>query len=317
MPNSDIHTVNMSCLEVWGGNASIERDIVMQGLDAWIISNVQGQGTRGGDVYYVSSCATGRIIRLLIADVSGHGEIVAEWGDLLRWLMRRYINQINQNRFVQAINMAFAERSRRGLFATAVIATYFAPTRILTLSNAGHPPPAFYQASSASWSFLASESSIENGPSDIPLGISPDTSYEVHERRLCTGDIVVCYTDALLECRNEEGERLGPNGLMLILQQLDTGMPSQLVSTLMQTLQGMFVGNLGQDDATVLLFTPNSLFDHAYQAPTLRSHLAVMKKFVQAMFSKDEPIPWPDLHPANMGGAMFSVLNKLWGRKLK
>ena len=46
--------------------------------------------------YYASSCAAGRITRLLLADVSGHGKSVAAIAADLRLLMRRFINRWDQ-----------------------------------------------------------------------------------------------------------------------------------------------------------------------------------------------------------------------------
>ena len=63
----------MQCMEVWGGNQTADSGVIMAGLDAWVYSKPFGGADGGGDVYYVSSCATGRITRLLVADVSGHG----------------------------------------------------------------------------------------------------------------------------------------------------------------------------------------------------------------------------------------------------
>ena len=68
----------MQCMEVWGGNAQTESSVSMSGLDAWVYCQPYGSADAGGDVYYVSSCATGRITRLLVADVSGHGAAVHE-----------------------------------------------------------------------------------------------------------------------------------------------------------------------------------------------------------------------------------------------
>jgi sigma-B regulation protein RsbU (phosphoserine phosphatase) len=57
-------------MEVWGGNAAIDNGVIMPGLDAWVYARPYQQQAAGGDIHYVSSCATGRIIRLLVADVS-------------------------------------------------------------------------------------------------------------------------------------------------------------------------------------------------------------------------------------------------------
>src|ERR1700722_19083859 len=103
----DDETQHMQCLEVWGGNQVVDSAVVMSGLDAWVYSRPYGQSTDGGDVYYVSSCATGRISRLLVADVTGHGASVAGTAAKLRWLMRKYVNYVDQGRFVQSMNQQF------------------------------------------------------------------------------------------------------------------------------------------------------------------------------------------------------------------
>src|ERR1700722_17974243 len=110
----------MQCMEVWGGNQSTNRGVVMAGLDAWVYSKPFGESDDGGDVYYVSACATGRIVRLMVADVAGHGQIVGTIAGQLRGLMRQHVNQIDQTQFVRSMNSQFSKLAQDGLFATAV-----------------------------------------------------------------------------------------------------------------------------------------------------------------------------------------------------
>ena len=162
MSTPDDHV--MQCMEVWGGNQPVDGGVVMAGLDAWVYSRpFGGHGpvadaaapvAGGGDVYYVSSCATGRITRLLVADVSGHGAAVCDVAGQLRLLMRRYVNHIDPIRFVRSMNTQFAEMSKAGCFATAVVTTFFAPSGELSLCNAGHPPPLLYRARTRQWSYV-------------------------------------------------------------------------------------------------------------------------------------------------------------------
>lgn len=123
----------MQCMEVWGGNVPVDGNVVMSGLDAWVYckpytAEIATPSVAGGDVYYVSSCATGRITRLLVADVSGHGLAVCNVASSLRTLMRKYVNYVDPLRFVSEMNRQFADYSRNGCFATAVVATFFSPT---------------------------------------------------------------------------------------------------------------------------------------------------------------------------------------------
>ena len=117
----------MQCMEVWGGSQHTDQGVEFSGLDAWVYSKPYGEAQSGGDVYYASSCATGRISRLLLADVAGHGHSVATLASDLRTLMRRFVNRLDQTEFVSLLNKQFSELSRAGVFATAIVTTFFAP----------------------------------------------------------------------------------------------------------------------------------------------------------------------------------------------
>src|SRR6202021_4002159 len=95
------------------------------GTDVWVFSNPDGEAQRRGHVSYVSSCATGRISRVLLADVSGHGTAVASTAADLRTLMRRFVNRLDHKEFVRLLNDQFTEMSGHGTFATAVVTTFF------------------------------------------------------------------------------------------------------------------------------------------------------------------------------------------------
>src|SRR5258706_11113929 len=163
--------VRMACMEVWGGSEAVNAAVTLSGLDAWIYSRPYGENAEaGGDVYYVSACATGRINRLLVADISGHGHGVRPIAVALRDLMRRFVNYLDQAKFVSSMNRQFVESSSNSVFATAVVTTFFAPTPTLSVFNAGHPPPPIYPAATKRWSFLeATGESREAG--NIPVGI--------------------------------------------------------------------------------------------------------------------------------------------------
>ena len=130
---------HMQGMVVWGGSQLTARCVEFGGLDTWVYSKPYGKAEYGGDVYYASSCATGRISRLLLADVAGYGHSVAGTAAELRTLMRRFVNRLDQREFVRLLNRQFAALSRQGAFATAIVTTFFAPSRRLIVCNAGHP----------------------------------------------------------------------------------------------------------------------------------------------------------------------------------
>ncbi len=166
------NTQHMTCMEVWGDSQLTASGIEMGGLDAWVYSKPFGQAQRGGDVYYASSCATGRISRLLLADVSGHGHSVANTAADLRTLMRRFVNRLDQKEFVRLLNQQFVALSRTGTFATAVVTTFFAPSRRLLICNAGHPRPLLYRVATQGVESAGrrTKSAKTQKPQNIPLG---------------------------------------------------------------------------------------------------------------------------------------------------
>jgi phosphoserine phosphatase RsbU/P len=215
---ANLDSEHLQCMEIWGGSTSVDRAVEMAGLDAWVYSKpydpAKGSArsspdaaVAGGDVYYASSCATGRIHRLLLADVAGHGNAVADIAEQLRALMRRYVNHIDQKQFVRSMNQQFVRDSADGCFATALVTTFFSPNRMLSVCNAGHPRPMIYRPARQSWAILEQLEESDKRPRNIPLGILDLADYEQFDTRLEIGDLVVCYTDALIESKGIEGRR--------------------------------------------------------------------------------------------------------------
>ncbi len=145
----------LQCMEIWGGSHDAENSVSTPGLDLWVYSRPYREASAGGDVHYVSLCGGGIITRFILADVAGHGMVVADVARELRTLMRKNINRKSQARLIGELNRQFTEMNQAGRFATAVVATYLATTRELTICNAGHPRPLFYRADQENWSILS------------------------------------------------------------------------------------------------------------------------------------------------------------------
>ncbi len=303
----------MQCMEVWGGNGVVDSGVIMAGLDAWIFSRPFGQSESGGDVHYVSSCATGRITRLLVADVSGHGAEVAEVATNLRRLMRRFINYIDQQAFVREMNGQFSALSRKGRFATALVTTFFAPTNELALCNAGHPPPLHYNARTKKWSLLESSGRDSTNIANIPLGILDIGDYDQFGVRLGVGDLVVCYTDSLIESRDRAGALLGVTGLLRIAGGIEMTAPTEFIHALLEAVQRQHDGNLDEDDVTVLLFRPNGMAPSVPLRDRLLAPLRILRASARSLVSGEGGAPWPEWSVAAIGGALLSRFNRRTG----
>lgn len=308
-------TERMQCMEVYGGNQFAARAIEFGGLDCWIYSKPYGDAPSGGDVFYASSCATGRITRLLLADVAGHGEAVSKLAYGLRDLMRRFVNHLDQGAFVRRLNDEFAKYTPSGIFATAIVATFFGPSRRLRLCNAGHPRPLLYRASTGDWELLGSDPFAPNPAStNIPLGILQRIHFEEFDIELEPGDRVLAYTDALSECCDTNAEMISDSGLLQVLRRIGRDVePPLLIDAVQAELIRQDPSNLCEDDVTMVLISANGR-EPVY---SLRERAGAVGRFckaaVKALFHRQaERPPFPDLRLANIGGAIFPALGRRW-----
>lgn len=247
-------TVKMQCLQVWGGNEPAEHTLKMTGLDGYLYAKPHAGSQNGGDVYYASSCASGRVTRILLADVAGHGEVVNTIAQGLRDLMQRYVNFTSQKRFMNELNRRFGIISDVGRFATTLALSFYAPTRKLELSNAGHPAPLWYRQETGKWQVLGLDpSSPSDYTADLPLGIDDSVGYQQIEIDFEPGDMLLLYTDAYIESVKPDGKQLGIAGLRKLVAWLDATDPAALVPQLAAKLAAGDPATLADDDATILL----------------------------------------------------------------
>lgn len=261
---------SMQCMEIWGGNRPTDTAVSVTGLDAWVYSMPHEGGSQGGDIHYVSMCGGGRIVRTIVADVAGHGATVGELSTTLRRLMRKYINTVDQSRFARSLNEEFSALETGGRFATAILATYFSPLKMLILCNAGHPPPLWYRAETDDWKYLTHDAAERSTTvSNLPLGIIGSTEYRQFAVPLGKGDLVLIYTDSLIEARPPGGAMLGNDGLLEMVRSLDAGAPDRLSEALLARLDAFRGGDPAEDDTTMLLIHHNAASPHRQSLPEL------------------------------------------------
>lgn len=300
----------MHCMEVWGGNQPANSGVSMLGLDAWLFSDPYLNSQAGGDVHYVSSCATGRVTRVLVADVSGHGDAVSTVATSLRRLMRRHVNFLDQTRFVREMNREFTALSNDGRFATALVTTFFAPRNRLSVCNAGHPAPLCYRAADRTWSVLRQPARAGAGLANVPWGITDDVNYEQITMQLGLGDLLVMYTDSLIESRAADGKLLGEEGLLNVVRGIDPGAPAEFIPALLNAIAALHEGNLKGDDVTVLVLRPNGVSPRVPVRDRLLAPFRVLGGLVRSLKPGSEPAPWPEVSLPNLGGAFWHRLNR-------
>ncbi len=308
-------------MELRGGNNAVEDAFVMPGLDVWVYSLPYEHSDSGGDVHYVSTCATGRIARVLVADVSGHGAEVGGIAADLRGLMAKFVNFLDQRKFFAALNRRFAEMAHGGKFATAVVMTYFAPTGTLSVSNAGHPPPLLWRARDRSWSFLQHDRAPHRDggalAENLPLGVLDAGRYDQFNLRLEPDDLVLCYTDSLVEARGADGELLSMEGLLRVAADVDGAVPAGVIPDFIAALEALAPDNLAGDDVTLLIFKSNGGARRVPLIDRLAAPARVLRGLWRAIRGHADGARLPEVSLANLGGALFDPLSHLWDRPRK
>lgn len=275
----------IACMEVWGGNRTFDSSVAVPGNDVRVscvpfveAGTDRPDNSAGGDLYYVSNCAAGLITRFVLADVAGHGEVVAELARALRTLMRTHINTADHSRLAQDLNQALAAMDLSGRFVTAALLTYFSPTDHLIVCSAGHPRPLLHRHRTGDWHLLdrhapdvvnSGHSGNPTGIANLPLGILDPTDYEQFAIKLEPGDRVVLYSDAFVEAADPAGRQLGEEGLLDLARQVSNG-EGDLAEHLRGGAMSHARSDRLDDDATIIVLTHTA---HNPPEPSLRERV--------------------------------------------
>ena len=155
----------------------------------------------GGDFWQIFPLSKTRL-GFYICDFSGHGVASA----LNTFRLHALVSQNNLHLktpalFLKHLNKQMHLLLPRGQFATMFLGILDTRKKTLTYSGAGAPNPIFIRKGRGR--LLASEG--------LPLGILPNPEYQNSCIELQKGDILLLYSDALIEAPNKNGKRLGIN----------------------------------------------------------------------------------------------------------
>lgn len=146
----------------------------------------------GGDWYEVVDLGAGRR-GLIIGDCVGHGLEAATAMGALRNVSRAMLSDGQGPASVLESLHRFAKTMPAAECATVVCAIVDLPNQTLTYSNAGHPPPLLVRRGTASW---------VTGALATPLAVGDPVRVD-EVVSLCVDDVLVLYTDGLIERRGE------------------------------------------------------------------------------------------------------------------
>lgn len=145
----------------------------------------------GGDWYSVLPVTPDRTY-LAVGDVVGHGLPAVEDMAQLRSAGNAYAHQgLGPAQILAELNR-YAGNVTQGEFATTAVAVLDQRTGMLTYAAAGHPPPLLRRADTGEVIRL-------DGANGAVLGPLPGSTYSEATMQTRPGDVVVLYTDGLVE----------------------------------------------------------------------------------------------------------------------
>lgn len=248
----------IKCAEVWGGSRAIDNDVCTSGVTASVFSAAGGgaeEKQSGGDIYYFSLCSHDAVTRIALADVVGHGaaaSVVSGW--LYDALLKR-IEETDGDGVLGYLNRIAHERGLEAM-TTAAVLTFYTENSNLYFSYAGHPPLLLQRRKNESeWREMGVNQSPN--PSNLPLGILGDTTYDQNETALESGDRILLYTDGVTEMMNAQGELFGLARLIEVLKTTDDCSLAEIKQKVRQAALDHADGNAEQDDFTLIAVEVN------------------------------------------------------------
>lgn len=201
----------------------------------------------GGDYYDIFELPDD-IIGLSFGDVAGKGVpgamIMARMSSCVQNTMR-FVTEAGPA--VEAINDHMCDSAVEGRFVTYVLVILDTQKNHLSLVNAGHMSPMI----------LKPDGTLDEFPEEsigMPIGVMEGFPYEVVERDLAPGEIVVLFTDGVDEAMNPAGELYTLDRMREFIKDNRDKNAAELGQALLADVRRHADGRPQNDDITIMTF---------------------------------------------------------------
>ncbi|HUS16290.1 MAG TPA: GAF domain-containing protein, partial [Chloroflexia bacterium] len=197
----------------------------------------------GGDYYDAVPLSDGRLA-LALGDVTGKGTSAVMLMAMIKTALLAQVSADPAPLAVIAALNTLAVEYMQGQMMTFFYALYDPATRMLAYGNAGHPYPYVRRADGRL-------DSLEDG--GFPLGAGPVLELTAGQTTLRAGDLLVLFSDGIIEAANARRELFSFDRLERLLRDVDpTADPRLLVEDLVDRVHN-FAEGAPQDDVTLLV----------------------------------------------------------------
>ena len=198
----------------------------------------------GGDLYDFYDMGGG-LLGVATGDVAGKGVPAALYAAFASGTIRaRAFERRPPADLMQRVNRSLRRRGIEGLFCTLAYALFDFQDRSLRVANSGLPHPFHYRAAEGRAAPL--------DVSGLPLGTFDGVSYDEVTVELAKGDVVVFYTDGLVEALQGR-EEYGPERLQRGLEAHAALAAPELGEQLLGDLAAFLGDESPADDVTLIV----------------------------------------------------------------
>jgi len=197
----------------------------------------------GGDLYDWIEFDDGRLA-IVVGDVAGKGAPAALYGALSSGVIRtRAGRKYPPAQMLELVNKTLHQRPVEGQYVAVTYAIYEPASRSIALANSGLPYPLLVRAGQPTFLDVAG----------VPLGLFPDSKYEETSLQLASGDILVFYSDGVIEMRNDSGDEYGLKRLAEVVRINHEKSADEIVKSISASLAD-FIGRVRpHDDRTMIV----------------------------------------------------------------
>lgn len=197
----------------------------------------------GGDYYDFIELDDGRI-GIVIGDVSGKGPSAAFYMAEIKGIIESYAQIYDSPKILlQKVNETVYANFDRKTFISVIYAVLDPGNKTIIFGRAGHCPLLYYHMAKGAHEFLQ--------PSGIGLGLDGGAIFNrtlVEKKlRLKSGDVLLFFTDGVIEARNEQNEEFQENRLAQALAAVAGHSASEIKSGLVNNIDH-FVGRQNRHD---------------------------------------------------------------------
>jgi serine phosphatase RsbU (regulator of sigma subunit) len=204
----------------------------------------------GGDFYDIVRLQ-GDGIAFVIGDVSGHGISAALLMGLIHGAMSAppWGEAGNEPDLAAArLNQLLLAKSSGERYASLFWCAYDPTSGVVRYLNAGHPPPIWIRRTAeASWTI---DRFSQGGP---VLGVLASATYDVSPVQARDGDLLVLFSDGIVEAVNRRDEPFGEDRLIAIVRERARESVRTICDAILDGVRVFSEGRPAQDDQTLLV----------------------------------------------------------------